>query len=377
MSLEIVIEETTGPRRKIILRGQSLPETREDRPVFGATQARGKINYPPGNTQADIALTSAIWLPTTFQGRWSDRFMWDDRNAPTLFGFDGIGSMPRQPQNTRDGSVSASAATGFGGKARTALQVVQAFQTLCRSLQTLHVTWGPLSYFGILREFSPRWRTVEDVLWEARFEWTSDRDTPTKIRTAKRIEAAGLFTVVKNALDTVKTAYDTLGAPARLYQQLLKANMEALSAAASELMGKLQKLVIGALSPTNIVDDLRASFLKVQLAAQDMARRVTAAVPQFGEPLGPRDSAQADLAVLSISREAERMAGVMAERERELAALSVPEIIAAVVLGFRDLRDIAVDYYGDASDWIRLMQYNGFTSSNLPPETIVLVPSKT
>ena len=87
--LEITIEEVSGPRRKIVLRGQSLPETKDDRVVLGATMARGKLGTPPGNTQADVALSSAVWLPTTLQGRWADRFMWDDRNAPTLLGFAG------------------------------------------------------------------------------------------------------------------------------------------------------------------------------------------------------------------------------------------------------------------------------------------------
>lgn len=377
MSLEIIIEERDGLRRKVILRGESLPSTKEDLPIIGGTAARGKVNTPPGNTQADVALSSATWLPSTFSGRWYDRVLWDDRNAPTLLGFDGIGALPRQPQNTRDGSTAASAATGFGGRARTALQLVRAFQTLNRGLQVLKFTWGPLCYYGILREFTPRWKIIEDVRWEMRFEWTGDSDVPPKLRTARRIEPAGIFTIVKNALDTVQTAYDALGVPARLYQQYLKANVAALEAATTELLAKLQKIIIGALAPTSIVDDLRASLLRAQLAAQDLARRTTAALPQFGEPLGPRDSAQADLAVLTISREAERMAGVMAERERELAALAVPEILAAVPLGFRDLRDIAADYYGDPADWVRLMAYNGFSSSNLPPETIVLVPSKT
>jgi len=99
-------------------------------------------------------------------------------------------------------------------------------------------------------------------------------------------------------------------------------------------------------------------------------------LPGFGEPLSARESAAADLAVLAVSREAERMAGAMAERERELAALATPDVLAAVRLGAKDLRDIATEYYGDPADWIRLMRYNGFTSSTLPPETIVLVPAK-
>jgi len=375
--LEIVIEEVTGPRRKIILRGQSLPETKDERPVIGGTTARGKVNTPPGNYQADIALSSAVWQGTTLQGRWSDRFMWDDRNAPVLFGFDGIGALPRQPQNTRNASAAASAATGFGGRAQTSLQVVQAFQTLCRGLQTLRFTWGPLSYYGILREFTPRWKTLEDVLWEARFEWTGDSIVPPKIKTPKRIEAAGLLSFIKGLFDAVASAFQLLGLPARLYQQILKGSFDALAAAVASMLESLQKLVIGAMSPTNLLDDLRAALLRIKLAAQDLARAVTAAVPQFKEPLGPRDSADADYALLGLSREAERMAGAMAERERELAALAVPEILAAVVLGTRDLRDISTDYYGDPADWIRLMQYNGFTSSNLPPETIVLVPAKT
>lgn len=375
--LEIEIEETSGPRRKITLRGQSLPETNDDMPAIGATMARGKLGTPPGNTQADLALSSAVWLPTTLQGRWADRFMWDDRNAPTLVGFDGIGPIPRQAQNLRDATSAASAATGFGGRAQTALQVVQAFQALNRSLQVLRFTWGPLSYFGILREFTPKWSRIEDVRWEARFEWTGDTLGPTRLRTLKRIEAPGLLTLLKTALGVVRGAYNTLGGPARLFQRLLQASLGALEQAAAAASEKLQKLIVGALAPTKILDDLRAALLRVQLAALDLARAATAALPAFGEPMGPRETAEANLAVLALSREAERMAGAMAERERELAALATPEIIAAVRLGTRDLRDIATDYYGDPADWVRLLQYNAFTTSTLPPETIVLVPAKT
>lgn len=376
--LEITIEEVTGPlRRKIVLRGQSLPETQDERPVIGGTLARGKINTPPGNTQADIALTSAIWQGTTIQGRWCDRFLWDDRNAPTLFGFDGIGPLPRTPRNTRDPSSAASAAAGFGGKARTSFEIMQAFQTMCRSLQTLRFTWGPLSYYGILREFTPRWKVIEDIRWEARFEWTGDSIVPPKIKKPKRIEAAGLLALLKALFNAVVGAFNLLGLPARLYQSLIKGTFDALSLAVTSLLEGLQKLIVGALSPLNLVDDLRAAILRIKLAAQDLARAVTNVLAQFKEPLGQRDSSLADMAILGLSREAERMAGAMAERERELAALAVPEIIAAVVLGPRDLRAIAADYYGDPAEWVRLMQYNAFTSSNLPPETLVLVPAKT
>jgi len=374
--LEITIEEVSGPRRKIVLRGQSLPETKDDRVVLGATMARGKLGTPPGNTQADVALSSAVWLPTTLQGRWADRFMWDDRNAPTLLGFAGIGPVPRQPQNLRNPAAVASAATGIGGKAQTALQVVQAFQALNRSLQVLRLTWGPLSYYGILREFTPKWSRIEDVLWEARFEWTGDTIGPQRLRTGKRIEPSGILTVLRNAAAAVNDAYQRLGLSARLYQRLMQGSVGALEVAVAEASAKLQKLIVGALAPTNIIDDLRAAILRVQLAALDLARAVSASLPGFGEPLSARESAAADLAVLAVSREAERMAGAMAERERELAALATPDVLAAVRLGAKDLRDIATEYYGDPADWIRLMRYNGFTSSTLPPETIVLVPAK-
>lgn len=378
VATEIMIQEVTGTqKRSITLRGRSMPETSDDMPIIGGTQARGKVVYPPGNSQADIALSAATWMPSTFGGNWSDNFMFDERNSPTLFGFSGIGNLNNTPRNVRDPLSAASPATGFGGRATTAYQVVQAFQTLCRGLQTLQFTWGPLSYYGILRRFEPRPRSLEYWAWSAEFEWTSDTIVPPKPKVKPRVEAGGLLAFLKRLMAIVAAVFAAVGLPARIYQGLIKGPFDALALAVEEMLNKLTSTITGALSPLNLLDDLRAGLIRIQSAALDLVRALNSILAKFKEPLDPRAAAEADLAILKLSREAERMAAAAAEREAELAVLQTPDLLASLFLtAGQDLRGIATQYYGNPSDWVRILTYNGFTSSNLPDGTLVLVPAK-
>ena len=123
MAFELVITETDGDKRQIILRGRSKPDIADGAPEFGA-QMRGRVNYAPANPVADASLVGATWLPTTFQGRWDDKFF-RGKNAPEIKNFKDLASR----QGFLGGFTTATAA----------LQVVEAFTVLLRGQPLLRV----------------------------------------------------------------------------------------------------------------------------------------------------------------------------------------------------------------------------------------------
>lgn len=375
MANEIVITETDGPRRSVTLRGRSMPRV-EDSPVeFGVLQ-RGKVNYPPMNPVADVALIGAVWQPTEIQGIWDDRDMFRDENAPTLVGFTPLAG-PQVPNSLRNnGSKSSGIVASSGSRARQAMQLVEAFYLLLRSSQELTFQWHTIWRTAILREFTPAIVRPERVEWRMRFEWTGDTPQKPKVKPRPRIEARGLLQLLKDFAARIAAAFGLLALPGRLYTSLILAPFNALSQAIADLLNMLTRIVTSAFLPQRLVLDLRALYTRVRLAAIDL-KNACGRIADFGEPLNQREADTIALQILNLRKEAQEMANEMRRRELALAALESKDVVASVITSTgQTLRHIAAEYYGNANDWLTIAEYNGFATSTVPESTLVLVPSK-
>jgi len=360
MSSELVITETTGDKREIVLRGRSLPDIADAPPEFGAVM-RGRINYAPANPVADVSLVGSTWTPTTFAGRWDDKFM-RGPNAPTIKNFKDLAS--------RKGFLG-----GFTN-ATAALQVVEAMLVLHRGQSLLRVECGPFIRYGILWEFTPTYIRDEIYLWRCEFKWTGDTDVKPPIKKPKRVEARSLLQLLLALLEGIRNLIKVLGLPAKYFAAKIQAPMDALTNAVTACIEELTKVIANALTPAKVLGDLRANLTRIKLAARDLANAARRFLADFEEPLSPRDSALAGVASIAISKEAMRMAAQMAEREYELAKLDTPDVQASVFTAAGEsLRDISARFYGTPADWLVLAAFNSLPC-NPPVSTLVMIPRK-
>lgn len=361
MAFELVITETTGDKRQIILRGRSMPDIADGAPEFGA-QMRGRVNYAPANPVADASLVGATWLPTTFQGRWDDKFFRNKRDSPDLKNFKDLAS--------REGYFA-----GFTN-ATAGLQVVEALFVLLRGQSLLRVECGPIIRYGILWEFVPSFHRDEIWTWRMEFHWTGDTDVKPTIKKPKRVSGLSLFQLLLALLEGMRKLIQKLGLPAKYFASKIQAPMDALTNAITECLDELTKVIANALTPAKVLGDLRANLTRIKLAAKDLANAAARFLADFEEPLSPRNSALAGVAQIAISKEALRMAAVMAEQEYNLSKLDTPNLLAShFIAAGESLRDVSSRYYGTPADWMILAQYNSLPA-NPPPGTLVLIPRK-
>lgn len=358
--MELLIAEVTGTEaRSITLRGRSMARTDESPPNFGLQQ-RGRINYPPSNPQADVALLGAVWLPTTFQGAWDDKFF-SPKDAPRLVGFKSLGS--------RVGNTVVPS----GDNARRSIEVVEAFMLMCRVGQKLRVEWGPIVRYGILWKMDLSPITQEHWDWTMDFEWTGDSNVRPIIRKPTRINARSLFQLLLALLEAIRKGIALLGKFADFYAAKIKAPMDALTNAITGCLEELTKVIANAITPQKVLGDLKANLTKIKLAAKDLLRALNGLV-DFSGPTTKRAADTANYAILVISKEAIRIAANMAEREQELDKLNTPEVQDSVVItDGQTLRDLAQRFYGSAADWIFLAQFNTLPCAP-PTGTVVLIP---
>ena len=357
--MELLIAETAGEGRSITLKGRSMPQTNEAPPNFGLQQ-RGRINYPPSNPQADVALLGAVWKPTAFQGVWDDKFF-SPIDAPRLVGFKKLGS--------RVGNVVVPS----GDNARRSIEVVEAFMLMCRVGQKMRVEWGPIVRYGILWDMDLSPITQQHWIWSMNFEWTGDSNVRPIIRKPTKINARSLFALLLALLEAIRKGIALLNAFANFYAARIKAPLDALTNAIVGCMEELTKVIANAVTPQKILGDLKANLTKIKLAARDLLRAIKGLV-NFSGPTTKRDADTANYAIFVISKEAIRIAANMAEREQELERLATPEVQDEVVISDgQTLRDIAQRFYGAAADWIFLADFNSLPCSP-PVGTVVLVP---
>lgn len=351
---EFIITENKGDRRSITLRGRSMPDVGDEGVEFGVTQ-RGRVNYPPWQPVADVSVLGTVWEPLSISGLWDDKYM-DQRNAPLLSGFRGLG--------------------GASGRARNCAEIIDAFYLLIRTGETLKVEWGPMTRFGLLWVFKPRFKRIERVPWEMEFNWTGDTDIKPVIKARAKISPLGLLALLLAILERIRRALQILQGPAKYFAANILQPFNLLVSAITDVLSELQKVIAGAITPRKVLGDLRAGFAKIRLAAADLLRALRNKVG-FTDPLNSRDAALADYGLLFMRKEVLAVSAAMAERELELAKLDVPDLIDSTFTGDGEtLRDIAKRFYGSAADWVVIANYNSLASSTVPTNTLILIPSK-
>lgn len=375
MGNEIIITEREGRERQIVLRGRSLPFQGVDFP----TRLRVDINYPTGNPVATSQVTGPTWMPTTMEGKWSDLYLFEDNNAPTLLNFPTLQSQVEIPEQGSDAiqrSLYASGGVGPGQRARTAFAVKTAMQTLARSGMLLRMEWGPEVRFGYMEEFTPTYDRIEDIAWEIQWVWTGDKE----FQPIPKKQRKDLPSTIKNLLKQLQRVLSSFRLEvfqAEIWTRRLRTPIVRLGQLGEDLLGTLKRLVNFSLIPADLFGTMKSSFKGVQFAANEILDifkdiSLTVETSKTGDP--------SDVHFDNAIQSAIRKLLVNLAAQGRLSQDIVDEFDAPTIRRvFRSsagitLRDISLQEFGTVNNWRAIQDFNGFSSSVVPVGTLVRVP---
>lgn len=366
VSTNMTIEERQGPRRKIILRGRSLPFQGVD---FGTMQ-RSELDYFVGNPVGSLQFMGPVWKPTTMEGRWSDLYLIDDENAPTLINFPALNFAELTRNTFTSGGTS-------GERARTAESLRDAFYTICRSGMLLKMQWGTIVRFGHIEEFTPIVDLRTDMSWEMRWKWSGDRETqPQEAPRSKDLTSVlqRIVNFAKDVLKTLRLAQFT----AEFWQRRITGTFNELGQYVTDLLGTMQRLAKFALAPSELLGNIKATLKGIQIAADDLMSVFSEASMSIVSSVGGDPSqVNYDNAIQSAVRKLlQRLSAEGRIAQDDVDKTQAPTIKATTTIKQgTSLRDLSIEYYGTAKNWQAIQEFNTLQGSIVPAGTSVRVPN--
>jgi hypothetical protein len=336
------IEEQSGQRRRVALRGRALP----NQGVSFGVRTRTQRTWYAGNPVATQNVLGVEYENTTIEGRWSDRYLTDQVEVR---GFDPV--------------VLAE-------------DLVRIFEELCRSGQLVRVQWGSQVRFGVVASFDPTWIRQEDVNFSVEFEW-SGADPLAFAPRAGAVPAEDLPLRSAAAAVDDRIPFDPPGLIPDV-RALLLDRINRIRVGVGQVFDGLRAAQGVALLPLTVVGSVLTAAESIRVETEDllgdtMDRVYTGFVlsdrvqdvfkaENWRRDLGFRASGQRTAAL----RQGKAL--VRSARPGALAIVKLPEAMT--------LRGVALRYYGDADGWQAIADVNGFDRSLLEAGTLVVIPPR-
>jgi len=382
------IAQQTGSRRVIELRGRSLPY----RTVGWGQEQRVEVKYFPGVAVAQSQVLGARWTDTTMRGTWKDVFLFFEPNQAILRRFPPIADGGSAGNVREDFSAqgvgvfssrsyaSGGAVTGGPGVASRARVLRDAMWLIQREGQLLKVSWGSITRYGWIADFTANHLREEDIEWEITFKWVGDAPAITPPKPKPRLDEPGLLArFLKELQDYLNRVNEQL---AFLYGDVQRVT-QAITRVGTLVAGfieALENLVRLAFVPAQVFGALTQQLVGIELAARDVketAERIPQTYSALKDSGNPVEVNQASEASLLIILESRRLAVEAAEQRAQLEEQTTPPILGVVVASEgTTLYDIANEYYGAPEDWTLIADFNGFDSSFVATGTLVYVPAR-
>lgn len=332
-------------------------------------------------------------------------------------------------------------ADGEGGETSvvSARDAATLFDSIVREGQLLEVAWDQQVRHGFLKKFRKLWHNAHDLEWDMDFEWTGrgERAPPPDTQQGE----GDLFSALEQALDDIFAIVaevqaidagirDAILSQVQVLTSLVQlvgtavaavASVASIPADAARLISGLLQSIIGECKAIRDLLDAQP-YAAMHRDAQPATRfGSTQGVNQVSSPLssgssgggssptsgGTSSGGTANGSMTSSTSTAQSAAlGVAGltttqrttivdwakrlitalrvlsdqsvdRRARILALVELDLVAATYARAGEDLRDIARRFYGDASDWRRILLFNGFSSATLTAGQLVLVPRST
>lgn len=359
----LVIQERTGARRRVVLKGRALPY----RPIEFPVDQRVDISNPAGLQSGVSTILGPTYGSTTFSGMWKDKFL------------------------GRTSSIDSCYMAVDSVQVSTIVEAEKLFTSILEQGQELDVQWGPVYRRGHLKAFKPKWLNVADMEWSLEFVWLSrgsvvaasyapNRDPPTDLSNSM---LERLTQAMRNFRRSFRWVDD--------YQERVLRTAQQLGAFTEELNATVA--TVDSANPMNLAEftarnTIVAAGNIVSAASQavDTARNNQALAflddyRLLGTTPGlPPETIPPDVQVEATvsAREQERLFRDM--RDDAAAYARARSAGDNEILGTyrtregEDLRDVSRIYYGTPYEWRRIMEYNELNTSEVPAGTLLVIP---
>lgn len=360
--------------QKYDLVGRGLPY----RGVKFEVQQRIQTTWYPGNPVALQQVMGATETNTVVNGIWKNRYL-DDPTDPTSRAM--VKAWDRG--NLTQGNMAG--------------QLVRAFEDLCRFAVPVEVRWGtdtddqgnpagePTVRRGLIKRFtttySPTDAWTSAIGWEMEFEWRGREQESAKPVSVRLTDAREQLQAVADQLTDAQDQIDGLGESERGLLFGIPDAVTSVTGDVAESIGRMTEAiadytagVVGGIHADGGLLDGANTSLAIALMRQSvdtirLGVEQIEALPLYA--ISVRDdaldllSAIGDLFTLKQSLVATQAtaAGAADDLAGQLTPDSLAEVQAPAGV---DLRDLALQYYGDPDKWFVIAHYNGITGSRVP-----------
>jgi hypothetical protein len=340
------------PAGQLVQAGQILELAGRSGPFKGlkfSVEQQVKTTWYPGNPTATQQAMGPVEKNTTINGVWRDRYLGD----------------------------------------RAAQQLVDQAELLCRLAVPIEVSWGagyvdgqvigrPIVRTGLLKRFDHSYNESgsQDITWEMEFEWRGrGEDHASPVSVGPPVQQPDLQ-IIASQMEDAKDLFAQFADASRTQLFGLPPDLEAsLEAKQTSLDNLNQGLTNMAVSVTGqpqltaerlglVVATLTQSVSIIMQGVDDMTK-----VPLH--LLEVRDDGLDLLGLLATMLRTKRQLGQLAgeaaqARDAAAAANHTGVLVEVQAPAGVDLRDLALQYYGDPDQWYAIAHYNGLVGSRVP-----------
>lgn len=339
--------QTGQPPGTLVLAGRAGPF----KGVKWGRKMRVQTTFSPGNPNGTQQVIGRTLDPTTFSGEWNDRFLGDGQSQVLRALFERIHDAGVSVQVTWGGSLSGDPSAPV-------------------------LSGEPYVRVGIMSSFVPTTDRVQDVSWEATFDWRSagESSAPAVAATGKLNPSEGfgalqdelalstaLWTAVSQgpqfaaglpqvATDAMTRAFDQVTVATDTIANVTAAVTSTVlipTAAALQLIGACETGLQSIRTMESVLLNVNQLALEVQDSALDLLRLKNQVLDTLQTWLGAK--------------------GACVDAREGMQQYVESDTIAEVrAPAGTDLRDLALRYYGDADLWWAIARANGIDGSAVP-----------
>jgi hypothetical protein len=279
-----------------------------------------------------------------------------------------------------------------GRPVTSAVELVQAADSLRMSGQLLEVRWDSIIRQGLLTQFMHNWTYHEDVEWEMEFTWVSRGEAEPPMTVAQPASMQDFATQMQTLLGQLQDAIDNhVFSLTNGFVNDLNKNTATMELAVKSMGDAASTLSAAVLSP---IDAARRSAAATQ-SLKDSARAIAqtcdntppASMAAFGYESEPTPAGTINTPGLGrvyttdaykrkVRNSAKTIDRTASEQMSTITAnINQTDLLSVFVArGNTDLRDVSSDFYGVPDHWRDLLSYNHLKSSRLAAGQLVMVP---
>lgn len=377
MVAPFIISEVNGLKRTIILRGRSLPYKGA---VLDNGSQRVEITYFPNNPVASSQVLGPTYDRSEITGRWKDKFLADEDNAPIILGFPMLSAAGRPPPVGANRIIGFSFLSAGAFTGQQTLQLAKAVQDavgmLRKSGALLRVEWLSFTRYGHLVKAEFPESDGDEVEYRIEFAWTGDSAVQPKA-VAVDWSSKGLLQKIIDFTGQINNLLTDLLFTAQITLAPFTNQVADLLDDMNRLAKTLGKFASFQLVPAEVGIGLKASFYRLRDSTISLIRDIDARDGRLDGAKRLDNAAMqlSDLAVRQLRRLLEVIAEEVAEELRRLeAVLSRQTRETYRVTGFKTLRDVSLEVYGTKDNWRQIASFNQLSTSIVPPGTELRIP---